>query len=528
MAHPVTAGVPVFHIHRISMNKTFTTFLTVALAATAASEAQAQTFDSNGFAENAGAEATIDQKYQKPPKVDGVFEIANAGQLYWFFCQTTQEVDPRDTTKQISQNSNNAKLTADIRINSSVANGTESELRNWVLLTEYKDSTKYTFRGSFNGDGHTIDGVWCEAEGDADASLFNVVADGGKVKNLTIGSDSKFFTFNDHDAASVAIYVYGDIISVTNRASISATMAGGIAVYCGGRIMTCHNNGNIGKDAVAGGLNFAGGICAELENGIIQKCINSGNVVNARNGTGGICGICGKNSGISNCLNTGNISGQWYVGGIVCHLGADVEDDEQPSVDNCSSVGEIRVNDTEYGGGCVAVCEGGNISHCYFYQLSGIYGSLELCPELTLGGFSSEESIGGAMDEVQYPSGEVAWALGSAWGQNIDNGEEAMPYPEPGNAARVYKVDLLSCNGSGEVIGITFSNTNKPKTDSHHFDEDGVCTAAGCGAKKTALSRIDADGGKVETFDLSGRMTDGTGRGLVIRRQGGKSRLELR
>lgn len=521
------AGAPVFHIHRISMNKTFTTFLTAALAATTASEAQAQTFDSNGFAENAGAEATIDQKYQKPPKVDGVYEVANAGQLYWFFCQTTQEVDPRDTTKYISQNSNNAKLTADIRINSSVANGIESELRNWVLLTEYKDSAKYTFRGSFNGDGHTIDGVWCEAEGDADASLFNVVADGGNVKNLTIGSDSKFFTSKDYDAASVAIDVYGDIISVTNKASVSATMAGGIAVYCYGKITACQNDGNIGKEIVPGGLNFAGGICAQMENGLIRKCINNGNVTNARNGAGGICGICGKDSGISNCLNAGTIGGQWYAGGIVCHLEAEDGDEEQPSVDNCSNVGNIVVNDTEYGGGCVAVCEYGNISHCYFLQTEGINDSLEFCPELTLGESSSENNIGRAMNEEQYASGEVALELGIAWGQNVDNGEEAMPYPEPGNAARVYKVDLLSCNGSGEVIGITFSNTNKPKTDSHHFDEDGVCTVEGCGAKKTALLRIDADGGKVETYDLTGRRTFDKARGLVIRRQGGKSRLTL-
>lgn len=500
------------------MDKLFTSFLTATMAAMVACEVQAQTFDSNGFAEDAEVGATIDQKYQKPELNNGVYEIKNAGQLYWFFCQTTQEVDPNDTTGHISKNPNKAKLTADIRINNSVANGDEGELRNWVLLTEYKDSADYTFRGSFNGNGHTIDGIWCNSERGGDASLFNVVAEGGNVKNLTIGSDSKFFASNC--AAPVAIHSYGNIISIINKAAVNAGVAGGIVAECGSRwFKGCQNYGDIHGD------NVAGGICAITEDGYAQECVNHGNVW-GRYYTGGICGLCGNSGGIENCLNTGAISGAFSVGGIVGVLALEEEGDAlaEPNMFGCSNIGEVSSLNQE-AGGCVAQCDSGNISNCYFLQTESLNDGIAFCNDLLLGSDSSEESIGGAMNEEQYASGEVAWALGSAWGQNIDNGEEQMPCPEPNNAARVYKVDLLSCSGSGKAIGETFSNTDEPKIDSHHFDASGVCTVEGCGAKKTALPHIDADGGNVETYDLTGRRIDGMARGLVIRRQGGKSRL---
>ena len=123
----------------------------------------------NGFCHNCGAyqPATLTtDKYD----IDGndtkdeVYEIGNAGQLYWF----ANKVNTENATYGIA----NAVLTADITVNTGVLkeNGTLADnvsgFDTWTPI--------YSYKGKFDGQGHTISGLYFNIS-DADIVGFTTV-----------------------------------------------------------------------------------------------------------------------------------------------------------------------------------------------------------------------------------------------------------------------------------------------------------------------------------------------------------------
>ncbi|MBE6735114.1 MAG: hypothetical protein E7563_07230, partial [Ruminococcaceae bacterium] len=187
---------------------------------------------------------------------DGVYEIANAGQLYWF----AQYVNAGNTSA-------NAILTADIVVNEGVMDKTSTDARVWTPIGN--KSNKYT--GTFNGNNKTISGLYISDANNQNIGLFGYVGTRCEIKN--IGIINSYFN--------------------------ALMFVGGVVGYAQGVTITnCYNTSTVV------GQNYAGGVAGYANESTVANCYNTGAVV----GTDGIGGMIGWSLNLTtvNCyyLNT--------------------------------------------------------------------------------------------------------------------------------------------------------------------------------------------------------------------------------
>ena len=190
----------------------------------------------------------------------------------------------------------------------------------------------YGFDGSFDGDGHTISGIY-HTESDNNAKgkyngLFGCIDKNGVVKNIIFSENNHITGYNY--VGSIVSLNMGTIEHCTNNADITASnfAAGGICGFMvngNGTVKDCHNYGNVTA------MTYASGICGGSQSGksittynyLIENCTNSGNL-STTNGVGS-AGIAGSYSGaVKNCNNNGNVDdtqgtskSKLYTAGIV-------------------------------------------------------------------------------------------------------------------------------------------------------------------------------------------------------------------
>ena len=201
--------------------------------------------------------------------------IANKYQLYWF----------ADYVNSGRGTDANAILTADIVVNGNVllADGSLNEaeadnFKEWTPIGDFNNG----YHGNFNGNGHTVSGLYTNlTESSSAAGLFGYV-DEGDIRNVGV-IDSYFSSYY-----SGAVCGYLEEGTIADSYSTSA-------VY---------------------GDYSAGGICGSSEDGTIYFCYSASTV----NGdyAGGVCGYSEENY-IASCFNVGNVTGNDYAGGIVGH-----------------------------------------------------------------------------------------------------------------------------------------------------------------------------------------------------------------
>lgn len=212
------------------------------------------------------------------------------------------------------------KLTADIDMLNeySEANG-----KSWTPIGTSTSSglANKVFAGTFDGNGHTINGLYIGSA--KDASLFLHTGADAVIKNL----------------------------SVSGTISITGDAAAGICVSNQGEIQNCTFKGSVD------GANHLGGICA-YNYGTVSRCINSGEVVGTGSYIGGLCGDNRKT--IENCYNVTPISGGEMTGGI-CGLNYSTD----TSVKNCYNVGMISDGENT-GGVCGKNDNPTGVLACYY------------------------------------------------------------------------------------------------------------------------------------------------------------------
>ena len=208
----------------------------------------------------------------------------------------------------------------------------------------------YGFDGTFDGDGHTISGIYHtengnNAEGKYNA-LFGCIDKNGVVKNIIFSENNHITGYNY--VGSIASLNMGTIENCSNYADITATnfAAGGICGFMvngNGTVKDCHNYGNVTA------MTYASGICGGSQSGksittysyLIEGCTNSGNL-STSNGLGS-AGIAGSYSGaVKNCTNSGNADdtkgtskSKQYTAGIVSCASFAVD------IDGCTNSGSI-------------------------------------------------------------------------------------------------------------------------------------------------------------------------------------------
>ena len=229
---------------------------------------------------------------------DAVYEISNAGQLYWFAGLVNGTLS--GVTK-------NAVLTADIVVNKNVlkSDGTlnEGTFKEWtpIGINEYNP---YEY-GIFDGQNHTISGLYFNQGDKQFLGLFGINTD--KISNVGI-LDSYFC--GQANVGGVCGRNYGTLTNCYNAGSISGQeQVGGVCggIYSGGIITNCYNTGIISGQADVGGV-------SGYNYGTLTNCYNTGSI-SGQEQVGGVSGYNYRT--ITNCYNTGSVGGtDNYVGGV--------------------------------------------------------------------------------------------------------------------------------------------------------------------------------------------------------------------
>ncbi len=258
-----------------------------------------------------------------------VYEISNAGQLYWFAGLVNGTLDG------VEQNTlANAILTANITVNENLLDSlqydTEGNVSNgsdfitWTPIADWMGNRTTQYSGTFDGNNKTVSGLYFN--GDATCiGLFGSSESDGNIKN--VGVVDSYFKGNDHvggvcgnNAGTITnCYNAGNLTAIESSATI-----GGICGYNNaGTIANCYNTGTVTATGIVASV---GGVCG-CSTELILNCYNIGTVTAASSGAD-ISGICGYNFGpIENCYyladtedeNGGKTTAQ-FVSGEVAYL----------------------------------------------------------------------------------------------------------------------------------------------------------------------------------------------------------------
>ena len=234
---------------------------------------------------------------------ENVYEISNAGQLYWFAGLVNGTLDG------VKQNTlANAILTANITVNENlldslqydeednVSNG--SDFITWTPIADWMGNRTTQYSGTFDGNNKTVSGLYFNGDSTC-IGLFGSSESDGNIKN--VGVVDSYFKGNDHvggvcgnNAGTITnCYNAGNLTAIESSATI-----GGICGYNnGGTVTNCYNTGTV---TATGSVASVGGVCGcSIE--LISNCYNIGTVTATSSGAD-ISGICGYNFGpIKNC-----------------------------------------------------------------------------------------------------------------------------------------------------------------------------------------------------------------------------------
>ena len=202
---------------------------------------------------------------------DGVYQIGSPDELMWF-----------DKNAKLNDS---AVLTADIIINEDVK-GDASGLYAWTPVgAGTSTTTRYT--GSFDGQGHTISGLYVSAS--KYVGMFGYAEKGSKISNLTISNS--VIKASGNNAGAIA--GYADIIE------------------------NCH----VTESVEVTGVSYVGSVAGSVEKAI-SKSSNAGTVTATGNNVGGVVGRVQSDgsTAMTECYNVGSVSGASLVGGLTGNL----------------------------------------------------------------------------------------------------------------------------------------------------------------------------------------------------------------
>lgn len=235
----------------------------------------------------------------------GVYQIGTAEELAWL----AAEINNSSNNSQ----SYSAVLTADIDLG----------YRPWTPIGCYVDwQSNHPYRGVFDGQGHTVSGLYVTALSNGYAGLFGYTSGSTTIKNLTVEGEIRL-----EDVSTTAKHI-GGIVGEANaklercvsRVRISAAgfgtrdtcAVGGIAGKLSGAMTDCRFEGSIDITCKRGGAYISGGVgglAGNAAGGALTRCVNTGAVtVDKGTGVGGIAGITSREVTFTQCANTGHIS----------------------------------------------------------------------------------------------------------------------------------------------------------------------------------------------------------------------------
>lgn len=234
---------------------------------------------------------------------DDVYEIGNAGQLFWFAGLVNGTLDGVKQNKLA-----NAVLTANITVNENLLDSlqydTEGNVSNgsdfitWTPIADWMGNRTTQYSGTFDGNNKTVSGLYFNVDSTC-IGLFGSSESDGNIKNVGVvdsyfkGNDSVGGVCGNNAGTITNCYNAGNLTAIESSATI-----GGICGYNnGGTIANCYNTGTV---TATGSAASVGGVCGcSIE--LILNCYNIGTVT-AASSDADISGICGYNFGpVKNC-----------------------------------------------------------------------------------------------------------------------------------------------------------------------------------------------------------------------------------
>lgn len=375
------------------------------------------------------------------------YQISSREELYWFAGLVNGTLEGVEQDASV-----NAKLMNDITVNKGVLDAvnkgqvSESNFIEW----EPVGTTKVAYTGTFDGNKHTISGLYSNNPKAHYVGLFGCIGYVGKVSNVGV-SDSYFpFSRDNKYVGGICAWNYGELQNCSNSSTVIGkedydTNIGGVCGYNSGTVKDCKNTGS-----VSGGATI-GGVCGD-NNGIIA---GSGNIIN--------------------CFNEGTVSGEHEVGGV-CGINS------WGVITNCFNKGTVSGEEMSVGGVCGST-RSGTITNCYYLR------------ETATGGMEGKDVPGKAeiMSIEPFKSGEVAWLLNGkglgeqVWGQQLG----IDPSPVFGSDYKVIKAAQGDKDANGkDTYWATFSNLTNDATLSVQSGRTlNVYNATVSGGKMTLTER---------------------------------------
>ena len=348
------------------------------------------------------------------------------------------------------------KLGADILLNKGkvidskgalVADSTK--LHKWTPI----GNSSVSFDGNFDGDGHTISGMFINTTSTHNGLFGNSQ---GTVQNLTV--DNSWVYGGKYTAGVVGANV-GMVLKITNQASVS------------------------GKDECIGGVIGSSGQKNYSDNSVIKNAVNKGIIIGEKNVggvagcatyvtvdgaenlapiegygyVGGVFGGIGSSSknDVKNLKNSGDITGKHFVGGVAGHCGGltTVYSNNQPSSYSCwkseswpcgsvqIAYNEGAVTGIRYVGGII-----GEVCHGFISSLSN------------KGDVVGEGGTGGIVSSMSYTKTTAVYNIGNVYGRNYVGG--IIGYNQEGVTNSAYSTGKVDGDSLvGLMIGYNYNTT---------------------------------------------------------------------
>ena len=217
-------------------------------------------FDESAICTNCGA-------YQPAEAQNGVYQIKNVGNLFWFAALVNGDTNQEGITQAVP--TANAVLTADIDLGG----------REWAPIapsttfrsnaTTVENTTNKSYSGTFDGQGHTISNFEIRTNrAELTSGLFGAVT--GTIENLGIVNAS-FDNGGDYDGRFGALC---GLLVADDDTETAAT------------IQNCY----VVDSSIAATGKIAGAVCGANYGGTIQDCYECGNTVTAHERIGHLVG----------------------------------------------------------------------------------------------------------------------------------------------------------------------------------------------------------------------------------------------
>lgn len=293
-----------------------------------------------------------------------------------------------------------------------------------------------TFTGSFDGKGYTINDLFIDRSATSSVGLFGVT-NSATIQNVALVNVN---ITGDDDVGGLIGYVQANTVVINS--SVSGTVEGGynvgslVGTYTGELMYQCHSSGTVvSTDDTAGGLV---GFC---DDALIHSCYSTASITSTGDWVGGLIGHAGGFIAIYYCYATGDIIGDYEVGGLIggtasgasyavimsdCYARGDVNStspdtaaglicnlpDADDTVTNCYSTGEV-VGDVNCTGGLIE-SSAGTVTDCFW-------------DTQTSGEATSDGGTGKNTSQMKTQSTFTNWSFYSIWAiDNITN--DGYPY----------------------------------------------------------------------------------------------------